>query len=886
MHKFVFVLIIITLFLNLPIRSEACFPKQYMYFESVDSLLNYSDSVLTCYYKNENYSEYLSNYNYLINALQYKEDIELSLKKIHEYQDSISSFINSNKIRNGYNYKINVEYALALYFLKSDQNFKAKLHFENILELYNYKEPPPDLGSKIRLARFISDIYSSMFRHQEALDVYNSQVSNFDSIPIGFARTLIGLSSKYLSCSDSTNAIKLLHSAIKNANETLIQRNYNINSQIGALTTYASAINIALKIGKIKFAEKLINEGKTMLNGSNGIDFRFSIINYHLHKNEFKLSLTKLKKLEKIIHENQLNSIGRIRKINLKYIEIYFKSNKLQKSKKILLNKIIHKDLQIKTFDEALVNSNSLINDYYLGLKIYFKEFDNNKYVNSLDTAFIFAHQLNKLILNTRNNLLTTSDKTLSTALLDEIYQDMINVAFLKGDLNTMYKFINDSKFYSLNFQRLQSEAIKNNLNDSQLDSLIKLNKEITELNANLENNPQSYDILKRKREQFNKFANEISNLNNKETTSNTMPNNTCLITYYLANGYLYICIKTQSDIHIERIEINQDSLRNKIFNLKNKFNDNYKTDLRYLSKKLIPEVELPKYIVLIPHKFLNNLPFEALYDFEEEQLINNHTVSYHYSDKQSSNYSARKNVKISGLAPQFDKSCTNFEPLNYNTLEIQEIKSLFNNFTEAKNSNNYLKEDFISDLSNNDIYHLASHALLNNDNPYLSFISLGVNCADVSLDDKRVYLKDIITQKLDNEMIVLSSCESGNGKLQPGEGLSSLSKAFFTSNVKSIVSTLWSVNDNCTAEIMGHFYHFLSKGKRKDDALRLAKIKFLEEAGSDYKNPYYWAAFTPIGNMRPIAKKENRLIYYLLACLIAGSLALMIKKKISRKAA
>ena len=116
-----------------------------------------------------------------------------------------------------------------------------------------------------------------------------------------------------------------------------------------------------------------------------------------------------------------------------------------------------------------------------------------------------------------------------------------------------------------------------------------------------------------------------------------------------------------------------------------------------------------------------------------------------------------------------------------------------------------------------------------------------------------KFYAKDIYNLSLNADLVTLSACETGIGELKRGEGIISLARAFAYAGAKSIVTTLWSVNDVRTSELMEHFYKNLYKGMDKDAALWQAKKDFLKAHKGMSAHPYYWAGFIPIGDMSPI---------------------------------
>jgi CHAT domain-containing protein len=107
---------------------------------------------------------------------------------------------------------------------------------------------------------------------------------------------------------------------------------------------------------------------------------------------------------------------------------------------------------------------------------------------------------------------------------------------------------------------------------------------------------------------------------------------------------------------------------------------------------------------------------------------------------------------------------------------------------------------------------------------------------------------------KLNANLVVLSACNTGIGTLTDGEGMMSLSTGFAYAGVNSVVSTLWGVNDKSTADLMKKFYERLFNAEKKPEALRNARLDYLDEADQLFAHPFYWAGFIAIGNTQPIA--------------------------------
>ena len=103
-------------------------------------------------------------------------------------------------------------------------------------------------------------------------------------------------------------------------------------------------------------------------------------------------------------------------------------------------------------------------------------------------------------------------------------------------------------------------------------------------------------------------------------------------------------------------------------------------------------------------------------------------------------------------------------------------------------------------------------------------------------------------------ELAVLSACDTERGRVSTGEGIESFSRAFLAAGARSTVTTLWRVPDAATASFMRVFYHHLQRGATRAEALRQAKLRFLE-SGTALAHPHYWAAFVLTGDgVQPVS--------------------------------
>jgi CHAT domain-containing protein/Tfp pilus assembly protein PilF len=153
-------------------------------------------------------------------------------------------------------------------------------------------------------------------------------------------------------------------------------------------------------------------------------------------------------------------------------------------------------------------------------------------------------------------------------------------------------------------------------------------------------------------------------------------------------------------------------------------------------------------------------------------------------------------------------------------------------------------------ELSHYRIVHFASHALLNNDHPELSGIVLSLIDRQGRYIDGFLRLNEIYNLNLPADLVVLSACETGLGKQMQGEGFIGLTRGFMYAGAQRVVSSLWKVDDEATAELMGRFYEkMLKEGEPVAAALRHAQIEMSQE--KRWRGAYFWAGFQMAGEWR-----------------------------------
>jgi CHAT domain-containing protein len=111
-----------------------------------------------------------------------------------------------------------------------------------------------------------------------------------------------------------------------------------------------------------------------------------------------------------------------------------------------------------------------------------------------------------------------------------------------------------------------------------------------------------------------------------------------------------------------------------------------------------------------------------------------------------------------------------------------------------------------------------------------------------------------------DAKMVVLSSCNTGAGYLQSGEGVISLARGFMYAGSSSVVMSLWEVDDYSGSEIIKSFYSNLKWGYSKSEALKRSREDYLRSADQLRSHPYFWCSMVILGEDEPLYFNRLRL--------------------------
>jgi len=301
--------------------------------------------------------------------------------------------------------------------------------------------------------------------------------------------------------------------------------------------------------------------------------------------------------------------------------------------------------------------------------------------------------------------------------------------------------------------------------------------------------------------------------------------------------------------------------------------------------------------LIIIPDQVLSYLPFEVLLVDNEisnglvsygqlPYLFSKYRVGYSYSARMLLSLSSLennllKNPRCLAFAPDFtgqQASNRQYGTITGNQEELEAIRQFFGGqFLFGKDA---LESVFKSRGSDFPIIHLATHGLADEQAPLFS--RLAFQPAIDTTQDGLLHTFELYDMLLRARLVVLSACETGFGTFAYGEEVMSLASGFMHTGCHNVTQSLWEAQDQSTAQIMESYYRYLAEGKAVEEALRQAKLDYLQQPLAQ-KHPFYWAAFINIGDGQAFVKPGGDNWYFwllgFLALLFAGGVWYMWEK-------
>lgn len=298
---------------------------------------------------------------------------------------------------------------------------------------------------------------------------------------------------------------------------------------------------------------------------------------------------------------------------------------------------------------------------------------------------------------------------------------------------------------------------------------------------------------------------------------------------------------------------------------------------------------------VIIPDGLLHYLPFDLLLvsspsssarNYRDlDYLLRHTTISTTPSASLFSlqmEKQPRASNRYAGFAPSYDITDQEVYPWN-------EIEALTHNLTEVNKVNELVggssfagvkatEAVFKSQSAKAAILHLAMHTNIQDDEP--GFSGFLFNGPDAS-EDGVLQTHEIYSLSLEAQLAVLSSCNTGKGELQKGEGVFSLARGFSYAGCPSILMTLWECDDASTQQLVQSFFSASLEGQTKSSALRQAKLDYLTNCDDVQAFPYYWSGLTLVGNTKPLDLPNESNWYFYLILVVAIVIGVGLRKRL-----
>lgn len=269
--------------------------------------------------------------------------------------------------------------------------------------------------------------------------------------------------------------------------------------------------------------------------------------------------------------------------------------------------------------------------------------------------------------------------------------------------------------------------------------------------------------------------------------------------------------------------------------------------------------------LCIVPDGILWELPFQALQTGANRYLIENVAIYYAPSLTALSEMSRRQirtgpESLLAFANPRIDNKTFSdlkgvvrgdvLAPLPEAETEVKALKRIWNP-NKIFIGPSAEEREFKARASNYRFIHFATHGILDDINPMYSRLLLSRDVNDAN-DDGLLEAREIMRMNLSAELVVLSACETAQGRVGTGEGMIGMSWAFMMAGVPTVVASQWKVDSATTSELMIKFHRQLKNQYSirltgKSQALRQASLALMKVAR--YKHPFFWAGFVVIGD-------------------------------------
>jgi CHAT domain-containing protein len=335
-------------------------------------------------------------------------------------------------------------------------------------------------------------------------------------------------------------------------------------------------------------------------------------------------------------------------------------------------------------------------------------------------------------------------------------------------------------------------------------------------------------------------------------------------ISYTLVNNRVYLLHVTDGTVNCKLLPLTvkqqTDSLLQTYFFPTSSAYNNKPAAYFQLSnevrKQLLPLDLKNKSLIISADAWLHNLPFEALSsDGKQQFLAEQAAVSYVYSFLQYVRAAKQSTEKIPVTVYTFNQQQNEFAALPNSIVEAKQLRKKLNTTTYEATTTD--ANAFVASMQSGAVLHIAAHAVA--DSSQQPFLVL----------KQKFYLGQLQYVVTAAPLVVLTACETAAGKVQDGEGVASIGRAFISKGVKGVVASRWPVDDAVAPLFVQSFYTSLQEQHSPVTALHDARKQYLQNTTSlAQKNPLLWSGFSYIGIDQQLQLQTSSVNWYWLLML------------------
>ncbi len=524
--------------------------------------------------------------------------------------------------------------------------------------------------------------------------------------------------------------------------------------------------------------------------------------------------------------------------------------------------------------------------------------------------------------------------KTSDTDLLDSLFyfDQMVRSRSLQELKFRNKETLDKSKFVFENYQQaienLKNEQRKLRMHSNELDTAA-LKKQMIKLEA------AKYSLLEQRLRLVNQNSADadppkMDTCPLQIAMKNLHEAKTGLLLYHISNRSAFVLAVANNKVRILPLKADLSILKSSTDSLMNPFhavekyqleNLPFRADIafrlyQYLIQPVEKVIDLPEELIVVSDPVLINVPFEMLLSEKPKQSVYTPTQLPDYFEKlllkryaflyaptttilknKSEPIAANPNCLIFSNPFEFDSEKSfalrdltiltgwQLTPLPFAEKETNNIDKIFKKSAVYEHGQ-ATEEKFFELAKNNQVIHLATHGFV--DLTFDAFSGVVLAVENDSTNDGFLLGYEISDLDLDCDLLTLSACETGRGKVIAGEGVLGLPRLFFGAGANRVLMTLWRVDDKYTSELMPQFYRKLFKNRQSiSTALADTKLELMKSSNSDfyYQHPFFWAAFCLYGEpghveKSPLPFNMTYLLSFVIVSLILASLYYLKRRK------